>query len=117
MTTHIVEALAIPCFEVSSHVKNIPIATYLAAALYVMQTGNEAIWKPQGPRAVLISFLILLCPCIIVDVSYKSFNQTFPFDVVFLYVLMRLAILRSSPRWEQPFSNINTKLCHVLPVS
>ena len=52
-----------------------------------MQTGNECIWKPQGPRAVLIAIGILLCPAIIVDVSYKGFGYALPFDVVFMYVV------------------------------
>ena len=50
-----------------------------------MQTGNEVIWKPQGPRAVMIAMVMLLVPCIIVNVAYKGFNYHLPFDVVFIY--------------------------------
>lgn len=54
-------------------------------ALFVMQTGNEVVWKPQGPRAVLIALLTLMVPCVIVNVFYKALHKTLPFDVVFIY--------------------------------
>jgi hypothetical protein len=55
------------------------------AALFVMQTGNEPVWKPQGPRAVLIAMLILMVPCVVVNILDKAVKMTIPFDVVYIY--------------------------------
>lgn len=54
-------------------------------ALFVMQTGNEVVWKPQGPRAVLIALLTLMVPCLVVNVVHKGLHKTLPVDVVFVY--------------------------------
>lgn len=50
-----------------------------------MQTGNEVVWKPQGPRAVLVAMVILLLPCAAVNIIYGVVHLELPIDVVFIY--------------------------------